>query len=83
MRIGTAPIEGSHRERKINKMPSETNSQSNSPTMRIGTAPMEGRQKEREQPIKCHPRQTVKVTHLLLKSEQHQWKGVKKRENNQ
>jgi hypothetical protein len=37
--------------------------------------------REREKSIKCHPRQIVKVTHFLSESEQHQWKGVKKREN--
>jgi hypothetical protein len=46
----------SKRERTTNKMPSEINSSSNSPTTIIGTAPMEGNQREREQPIKCHPR---------------------------
>jgi hypothetical protein len=36
--------------------------------MRTGTAPMEGSKKEREQSIKCHPRQTVKVTHFLYEN---------------
>jgi hypothetical protein len=38
--------------------------------MKIGQAPS---QKEREQPIICHLRQTVQVTHPLLESEQIQW----------